>query len=86
MVNASSDSNQEQFVHQFQRAFQVCSAQEAIDTEITNTKQVLINNFFTNRVIDKEIARMRTNDDSDINVVNNLKIFYKNQMSNSYCS
>ena len=27
---------------------------------------------------------MRTNNDSDINVINNIKIFNNNQMSNSY--
>ena len=27
---------------------------------------------------------MRTNNDSDINVINNISIFYKNQVSNSY--
>ena len=27
---------------------------------------------------------MRTNSNSDINVINNINIFYKNQMSNSY--
>ena len=37
-----------------------------------NTKQILINNGFNNRFIDKEIALMRTSNDSDINVINNI--------------
>ena len=62
------------------REFQVCSSQEVIDTEIIKTKQILINSGFSNRAMDKEIARMRTNNESDINVINNINIFYKNQM------
>ena len=30
------------------------------------------------------MARLRTNSDSDSNVINNIKLFYKNQLSNSF--
>ena len=49
-----------------------------------NTKQILINNSFTNRATDKEITRMRTYGDSHINVIIYINLFYKQQMSNSY--
>ena len=69
------------------RAFRTCSDWILLDAELKRIRQVLVNNGFSNRDIDSEILRaMRNakNEKPTASKTPSLKIFYLNQMSQSY--
>jgi Ser-tRNA(Ala) deacylase AlaX len=66
------------------RAHKTCSTPEILQSEINRTKQILINNGFTNSQVDCAVRKynnnnIQTNDDHP-----KIDLFYENQMSNSY--
>jgi hypothetical protein len=70
------------YVH---RAHKTCSSDSELRTELDRSKQILINNGFTNMEVDKIVKdsrdmRDRIADES----VENVSVYYENQMNESY--
>ena len=67
------------------RAHKTCSDMNERKSEIERCKQILINNGFTNREVDKEINGYRNTANASADETNEvIKLFYENQMTNSY--
>ena len=69
------------------RAYKISSTWQHFHQEIERVKQLLINNNFCNRNVDKEISAFLTRNLSNIQhqeTPNNINIFYKNQMHNNH--
>jgi hypothetical protein len=71
------------YVH---RAFKTCSSPELLDAELWRTKQVLVNNGYSNRAVDRVIKqhRERNNRPTAANHGISNKVYYGNQMSRAY--
>ena len=68
------------------RAHKICSSQNLFNNKIKKLKQILINSGYTNAEFDNELKTFLLKKDSPPpnNNINNIKIYYKNQMSPSY--
>ena len=68
------------------RAYKICSSQNLFNNKIKKLKQILINSGYTNAEFDNELKTFLLKKDSPPpnNNINNIKIYYKNQMSPSY--
>ena len=69
------------------RAYKVTQTWEDFDTELTRIKQTLVNNNFTNTLIDQQINIFLNNkfsNNTPITNHNNITLYYHNQMHNNY--
>jgi hypothetical protein len=71
------------YVH---RAFKTCSTPDLLEAELLRTKQVLVNNGYSNRAVDSVIKhqRERNNQPATANIGITHKVYYNNQMSLAY--
>jgi hypothetical protein len=71
-----------------QRAFKTCTSESDLKTELRSCKQILVNNGFSNRTNDTEIANYRSREKRSNNeVISNgtiTTVFYQNQMNRGY--
>jgi len=65
------------------RAYKTCTTQNLLNQEIFRIKQILINNGFSNRQVDSEVRKFKIKQTSETDAPE-IKIYYENQMSNSY--
>ena len=71
------------------RAWTTCSSHEYFTTEISRVKQLLVNNAYPNKLIDKTIKNFmdkihNTTQRNDDNQSEKIRVFYRNQMNSSY--
>jgi hypothetical protein len=70
------------------RAFKTCTNENDLSVELNNCKQLLVNNGYSNKAIDREITYHRTSRLASHSYVENnenlQRIFYRNQMSEAY--
>ena len=68
------------------RAYTIYSYQNLFNKEIKNMKRILINNCYTNTEFDNELKTflLQKYSPPTNNNINNIKIYYKNQMTPSY--
>ena len=68
------------------RAYKVCSSWVTFDNEIKRVKQLLINNGYSNSFVDSETSKMidKLFNRKDTEKHQNIKLYYKNQMSSAY--
>ena len=73
------------------RAYDICCDWKLFHQEVVNTKQRLVNNNFTMKVLDKvlnDFITMKTSQQADKNSSNDknnrIKLFYENQMWSNY--
>ena len=68
------------------RAKNLSTYREDMMLEISRSKQILINNGYTNKLVDTEIRKLLTNTprNDNNNITNTHKVFYKNHMTTVY--
>ena len=70
-----------------QRAYKICNTWQEFHQEVQHIKQVLINNNFTNTVVDNHIKTFisnRLHNQKPLANKTKTEIFYKNQMHVNY--
>ena len=69
-----------------QRAYKVCSSPELLQAELSRSKQILVNNGYTNTMVDREIRKHQRRLTQPRNPATDIvhTVYYCNQMSRAY--
>ena len=70
------------------RAFYIFSSKTKFYKELINIKQILVNNNFTNKLVDQQIKlylqNIHKNNTTNNNNTNRINLYYRNQMHYNY--
>ena len=84
LLNYSSDYTQKYKTANIKdlidRAFYISSSKTIFYKELTNIKQTLVNNNFSNKLVDQQIKLYLQNINKNNNTTNRINLYYRNQM------